>query len=115
MGKGYKLRTVMKIKINNIQKLKGERICIRHNILQSFSTTYEYTVQYVETLQSVGWAISLGGGAYIVIMDNAEDRAVKVALKLSGFSIKIWDGWIRLEDMRSVDEFVRALEGVEWK
>jgi hypothetical protein len=110
----------MKIKINNIEKLRGETISIRHPAKMLHNVTFlcEHTVENIEESSVIGygWVITLGSGGYVIIMDEVDSEGnVMLAMKSTGNSTDIWGAGIRLEELRSMDGFVKALRMMDWK
>jgi len=107
-----------KIKINNIQKLKGETIILRHPGRTSPFVTVlcEYTVKNTEKSPGFGWVITLGNGGYVIIMDEVDGEGkVRLAMKSTGPSTDIWGAGIRLGELQSMDRFVKALRTMDWE
>ena len=116
MGNGE--RTGMKIKINNIEKLRGETICVRHPVktLHNITLLCEHTVENTEKSPSFGWVITLGNGGYVIIMDEVDSEGnVMLAMKSTGPSTDIWGAGIRLGELQSMDRFVKALRTMDWE
>jgi hypothetical protein len=116
MGNGE--RTGMKIKINNIQKLRGMKC--RQQFLQTDIMIREDIIQDVQRL-TMGWVITLKETAdeylAIVITDTVgEDGSIRLVRRWDwGIQSYVNEGVVRMEDMESTAGFVRALEGVVWR
>jgi hypothetical protein len=108
----------MKIKINNIQKLKGMKC--RQHLLQNDIMIREDIVKDVQRL-TIGWVITLKETTDeylgIVITDTVgEDGGIRLMRRWDwGIQSYVNEGVVRVEDMESTAGFVRALERVVWK
>jgi hypothetical protein len=108
----------MKIKINNIDKLKGMKC--RQQFLKTDLMIREDIVKDVQRL-TIGWVITLKetSDEYlgIVITDTVgEDGSIRLMRRWDlGIASYVNEGMVRIEDMESTAGFVRALEGVVWR